>query len=498
MMAIYFETLQQFQASGGMKATTITAKQLLPAVVAHMQRMDRKFSLQVNGRLPKSMDTLLEEVFELCHLQQPFYTQHCANRSLRYMSISKNRVKIDFTLSYRMSREEEKWVVGEIRRILKQITHTKMSAVEKVVAVHDYIIRAYDYEMQTQGSPFTVYTFMHEKQGVCMAYALLFEKMMEELGIPCYYVVGKADGESDLGHAWNMVELGGEWYHVDATWNDLGTRTATHEIRYRYFLRSDEFFKRDHQWDLDHYPPCTSDRFEKLAPLYDAALCDGMLYFPHPKTAQLATMDLSKLVFKKELDVRVQFCMIHDKNLYFSNYSDHGYLYMYDVEAKVLQKISDEKVVRIKTDEARIVVTYENGEQFIMAKLESSEEQLEVAKNSPDIVVPLLTFGDSWFGSYEGKEACVAFESEDSMRLFIQDSLKQLTVDLLLHKGLEVNMTTMRKEVQLTKPAILTIPKKLLPSDVQLRLPSGQLLEYVERHDAIEVMLEQSMKLTFS
>ena len=165
-MAIYFETLQQFQASGGMKATTITAKQLLPAVVAHMQRMDRKFTLQVNGRLPKSMDALLEEVFDLCHLQQPFYTQHCASRSFRYMSISKNRVKIDFTLKYRMSREEEKWVVGEIRRLLKQITHTKMSAVEKVVAVHDYIIRAYDYEMQTQGSPFTVYTFMHEKQGV--------------------------------------------------------------------------------------------------------------------------------------------------------------------------------------------------------------------------------------------------------------------------------------------------------------------------------------------
>ncbi|MEK4230535.1 transglutaminase domain-containing protein [Solibacillus sp. FSL H8-0538] len=497
-MTIYFETLQQFQASGGMKATTITAKQLLPAVVAHMQRMDRKFTLQVNGRLPKSMDALLEEVFDLCHLQHPFYTQHCASRSTRYMSTSKNRVKIEFTLSYRMSREEEKWVVGEIRHILKQITHTAMNDVEKVVAVHDYIIRAYDYEMQTQGSPFTVYTFMHEKQGVCMAYALLFEKMMEELGIPCYYVVGKADGESDLGHAWNMVKLDGEWYHVDATWNDLGTRTATHEIRYRYFLRSDEFFKRDHQWDLDHYPPCTSDRFEKLAALYDAALYDGTLYFPHPKTAQLATIDLSKLVFKKELEVRAQFCTMHDKQLYFSNYSDHGYLYMYDVEARVLHKLSDEKVTRIKSNEARIVVTYENDEQFILTKSESNEEHLGVAKNLPDTVVPLLSFGDSWFGSYEGKEACVAFESKDGMRLLLQDSMKQLTVDLLLHKGLEVNMTTMRREVQLTKPAILIIPKLLIPSDVQLRLPSGQLLDYVERHDAIEVMLERSTKLTFS
>ena len=107
-MPIYFDTLQQFIASGGLKSSTITAKQLLPAVVAHMQRMDRNFTLQVNGRLPKSMDALLGEVFELCHLQQPFYTQHCATRASRYMNVSKSRVKIDFTLTYRMSRDEEK------------------------------------------------------------------------------------------------------------------------------------------------------------------------------------------------------------------------------------------------------------------------------------------------------------------------------------------------------------------------------------------------------
>ena len=494
-MAIYFESLQQFHASGGLKASTITAKQLLPAVVAHMQRMERKFTLQVNGRLPKSMDALLEEVFELCHLQQPFYTQHCASRSSRYMNVSKNRVKIDFTLKYRMSRAEEKWVVGEIRRVLHLITNMEMSELEKVVAVHDYIIRHYDYELQTEGSPFTVYTFLHEKKGVCMAYALLFEKMMEELDIPCFYVVGKADGESDLGHAWNMVQLDGDWYHIDATWNDLGTKSAHHEIRYRYFLRSDEFMKRDHQWNLDHYPPCVSDRFEKLNNVYDAALFNGKLYFPHPKTAALTSLDLKKLVFKKELDIQVQCCTMQDTTLYFSDFSEGGFLCAYNLLTNELEQLQKQKVTRVKSNEAQITVTFETGETLMLEKAVAKEQVIEQAAYEADITVPLLYLGDSWFGSYEGQEACITFESEDGVQLHLVEPLKQVTINIDMHKGLQLNMTSARKDVRFTKPAILQIPKVRVGDVTEMRWDFGQPLAFEERGDFLQIELVRGGKI---
>lgn len=485
-MAIYFETLQQFRDSGGLKATTITARQLLPAVVAHMQRMDRSFSLHINGRLPKPMDELLDEVFALCHLQQPFYTQHCASRNMRYKSVSKSRVKIDFTLRYRMTRDEEKWVLAEIRRVLARITNDTMSDFEKIVAVHDYIVRAYDYEMQTDGSPFTVHTFMHEGRGVCMAYALLFEKMMEALKIPCYYVIGKADGESALGHAWNMVELDGAWYHVDATWNDLGSK-GSHEIRYRYFLRSDEVFRRDHQWNLDHYPPCVSDRFDKLSVLYDAAPVDGRLYFPHPKTAQLAVMDLEKLVVKKLLAERVQYCAVHGESLYFSNESDGGFLYRYEWQTGALIKQSEQRVVRIQTCDMCLVVTFKDGEQLAIGEVEVQKPQLE-----PDITVPLLRFGNSWFGTYDGKEARVAFEAEDGVRLIMQQPVKQLTVDLLLHETLDVTVMAARKNIELTAPTQLVLPKSLFPETSTLQLTAE------ERGDTFIVNLNHTMKISYT
>lgn len=493
-MAIYFESLQQFQASGGLKSSTITAKQLLPAVVAHMQRMDRKFTLHVNGRLPKSMDALLKEVFELSHLQQPFYTQHCASRSTRYINVSKNRVKIDFTMTYRMSRDEESWVVDEIKRLLQQITTPTMSEVEKVGAVHDYIVRAHDYEMETDGSPFTVYTFMHEKQGVCMAYALLFEKMMEQLAIPCYYVVGHADGEGDMGHAWNMVQLDGEWYHVDVTWNDIGKRT-NHEIRYRYFLRSDDFMKGDHQWNLEHYPPCVSERYQKLSHLYDVAIFNGLLYFPHPKTAQLTTLDVSKLVFKKELDMCVQFCTMYKDELYFSNLSDRGYLYTYNLQTKALSVVCPQKVKTIQSNAEQLIVTFEEGDPFIIFTSEMTEQPQVVEQVKAAFTVLFLNFGDSWFGSYEGEEQCIAFVSEDGVRLTMQETVKQLTVDVLLHKGLQVNMTSARKDVQLQKPAILTVPKALLPASAQLAFASGMPIDYVEADDVVKIRLNRSEKI---
>lgn len=42
-----------------------------------------------------------------------------------------------------------------------------------------------------------------------------------------------------MDHAWNMVEVEGEWYYVDVTWADTSSK--------EYFLMgSDEFI-------LDHY-----------------------------------------------------------------------------------------------------------------------------------------------------------------------------------------------------------------------------------------------------
>lgn len=456
-MTNYFESLEQFQNKGGLKLSTITAKQLLPAMVMHMKRGDRQFSLYLNGRLPKPLGELLQEAFQLLHLQLPFYTQHCARQESSYKNISKSKIKIDFVMKYRMSREEQSWVLQEIQSILAQIIKPQMSDLQKIIAVHDYIVRNHYYEMNTTGSPFTVYTFMHEKQGVCMAYALLFEKMMSELQIPCLYVIGDAEGESDLGHGWNMVQLNGEWYHIDSTWNDIGSKLKNHEIRYRYFLRSDDFMKKDHYWNSAHYPQCLSETYKGLSNVYDVTYTADHLYFPHPKSAFLVEMEAQTRKTKIIVNERVQFCTEFENAVYFSHVDQQWALYKYNCETQEIICVDERKVLSIKRLLNKMSIQFNEGEPLEL-------ELASILKIKPTIKakeVDLSGFGSSWFGSYKGKAEPIRFICEDGMELLFQDAHKQISVDLLLTNQLEISITTDKKPLNAEKPVEIKFPKQI-------------------------------------
>lgn len=61
------------------------------------------------------------------------------------------------------------------------------------------------------------------KKGVCEDYALLFNSLLSQLGYTSYIVEGytknnKGKINLNLGHAWNVVLVNGEWKLYDATW----------------------------------------------------------------------------------------------------------------------------------------------------------------------------------------------------------------------------------------------------------------------------------------
>lgn len=501
-MKTYFESYEQYKRQGNsIKTTTITAKQLLPALIAHMERMDRQFTLHINGQLPMPIDELLKEAFDQCHLEQPFYTQHCEKRSYKYRQLTKNRIKVEFTMRYRMARQEEKWIVDEIQTILKNRIHPDMSALQKVLIVHDYIARTYSYERHTEGSPFAVYTFMNEKHGVCMAYALLFEKMMEVLEIPCYYVIGKAAGEGTEGHAWNMVQIDGHWYHVDVTWDDIGSIPGR-EVRYRYFLVADEKMRLDHEWNENHYPICTSTKFEAFHRLYDGCVVNTSVYYPHPGNGHLYEMNLANypLQAKQKLSVNIQFCFSINGLLYFRNDSHNRYLYQFEIAAEELTQLSAEPVIRIYETETTLEVLYADETTDSIQKLFStdteSEDSLRVETDENRLEVPLNTFGDSWVTSVEQQADCqpMVFKSADGIELIVEDRCKQLTVDIYINRGLHIQITSKRKNVEFHQPAQLKMPTALIPG-LEQQLSKQNALEYFTDENFIYIQLFKSVTI---
>ena len=501
-MKTYFESYEQYKRQGNsIKTTTITANQLLPALIAHMERMDRQFTLHINGQLPMPIDALIKEAFDECHLIQPFYTQHCEKRSYKYRQLTKNRVKVEFTMRYRMARQEEKWIVDEIQAIIKKRIHPDMSALQKVFIVHDYITRTYSYERHTEGSPFAVYTFMNEKHGVCMAYALLFEKMMEALDIPCYYVVGKAAGEGTEGHAWNMVQIDDHWYHVDVTWDDIGSIPGK-EVRYRYFLVADEKMRLDHEWNENHYPICTSKKFEAIHRLYDGCLVNTSLYYAHPRNGHLYEMNFADDSFqaKQKLAAKIQFCFYINGFLYFRNDSHNGYLYQLVLDADELTQLSAEQVIGIYETDTTLEVLYADQTKESIQKSISanvvSEDSLSVETAENRLEVLLNTFGDSWVATVDQQDDClpIVFKSADGIELTVDDHLKQLTVDLYINRGLHIQMTSNRKNVEFKQPAQLKLPLALIPG-LEQQLSKQNVLEYFADDEFIYIQLYKSVMI---
>ncbi len=82
--------------------------------------------------------------------------------------------------------------------------------------VHD---RLMDMAVYDEASPMSqsAYSALVLGRSVCAGYARAFQYMMMQLSIPCYYCVGTAAGGD---HAWNIVQLNGDCYNVDAAWND--------------------------------------------------------------------------------------------------------------------------------------------------------------------------------------------------------------------------------------------------------------------------------------
>lgn len=111
-----------------------------------------------------------------------------------------------------------------------------LSDYEICLYLHDYLCTRFAYD--TTLSRFDAYSFLTEGTGVCQSYTLTMTALLARFDIPCSYATGK-DGATS--HIWNTVTLGGEVYHLDATWGDPlvdgrdAFATATHEN----FLKSD-------------------------------------------------------------------------------------------------------------------------------------------------------------------------------------------------------------------------------------------------------------------
>ncbi len=162
--------------------------------------------------------------------------------------VNKQEISPDHASAYKLYEKVEK--------VLAQIIKPGMTDYEKELAIHDYIIVhcQYGYENSAKDYAYRAYGALVQGKAVCNGYAEAMALLMTCVGIENQIVTGTADGEL---HAWNQVCLDGNWYQVDATWDDpLPDRGvfAGHE----YFNVTDEIMDARHDWNQENFQACDS------------------------------------------------------------------------------------------------------------------------------------------------------------------------------------------------------------------------------------------------
>lgn len=128
--------------------------------------------------------------------------------------------------------------------------------------LHDILIRNIKYEKQNDYEVHTIIGPLLKRKCVCDGFSKLYKLILDELGIENYLIYGKgfvhtlSDSEE---HAWNLVKIDNDFYHVDVTYD--ATLSMHDYIRYDYFLIDDTLISMDHYWNRSIIPKANNNKF---------------------------------------------------------------------------------------------------------------------------------------------------------------------------------------------------------------------------------------------
>lgn len=171
-------------------------------------------------------------------------------------------VSIEFAPKYTMTQTEreqmQKKIDEAVETFLSGISPTD-SDYDKAKYVFENLIEQVDYDREAENSQNIISTFI-SKQTVCQGYASAVQYLFTQLNIPSVIVTGSANGEA---HAWNLIQLDGEYYYMDTTWGNSTyldeERAASKFVNYSYLTFTTEEMLATHTPD-DHItlPECTA------------------------------------------------------------------------------------------------------------------------------------------------------------------------------------------------------------------------------------------------
>lgn len=164
----------------------------------------------------------------------------------------------DYRWDYQTCMDNKQYVEEAVRDIIVSLQNR--TDYEKVKGVYDYLVDYTIYDRAYTGK--TIYELFSEKHAVCDAYARSAQYLLNQLDVEVIYVVGDSDGaQGREGHAWNIVNVEGDYYQLDVTWGDPLSMDGIQTKSYDFLCVTDAEIGRSHYPDWSLYPSCTANTY---------------------------------------------------------------------------------------------------------------------------------------------------------------------------------------------------------------------------------------------
>ena len=149
-------------------------------------------------------------------------------------------------------------------KLINDLKLTEGSDIDKVRKVHDYICAnvKYDYDgsdiknLKSFITSHNIIGVFAHKKAQCEGIAKAVKVLLNAVDMKCIFVTGKAKGlGTEIGdHGWNIVDIEGDPYQLDITYDIAATKDGY--ISYDYFNITDTQIRKNHVFSTG-FPKCT-------------------------------------------------------------------------------------------------------------------------------------------------------------------------------------------------------------------------------------------------
>lgn len=193
---------------------------------------------------------------------------------------------------YKCSEEEYRAQLEDCEAVADKLlsgieNNASLTDVEKALLIHDRLAVWCEYDTQYNGESHCMRRALLERNAVCDGYSSAYAYLLRRVGIESDICLSDL-----LHHAWNIVYIDGEAYHVDVTWDDK-VYDVTGKVNHENFLRSTNGIVEsghhfEQQTDFDTRPESvTYDSYFWQNSNSEMQLIGNSIYYVDHTTAQL-------------------------------------------------------------------------------------------------------------------------------------------------------------------------------------------------------------------